>query len=191
MEWNEEGVEGVVRFVRRLWRLVNEVAERAPSGDAGDGELARAAHRAIAAVTDDLGRRFQFNTPIARIRELVHELAKDTAAPAARLAAETAVQLVQPYAPHVAEELWSRLGHERLWEQPWPQADEAMLKRETIELVLQVNGKVRDRLEVPAGLSEDELVAHATASERVRRYLDGSEPRKVIVVPDKLVNVVI
>ncbi len=191
MEWNEEGVEGVVRFVRRLWRLVNEAAERAPAAEPGDGDLARAAHRAIAAVTDDLGRRFQFNTPIARIRELVNELAKDTADPAARFASETAVQLVQPYAPHVAEELWSRLGHERLWEQPWPVAGEAMLKRETIELVLQVNGKVRDRLEVPTGLSEDELIAHAKASERVRGYLKGGEPRKVIVVQDKLVNVVL
>jgi leucyl-tRNA synthetase len=191
MEWTEEGVEGVVRFVRRLWRIVNEVSTRGPGGNAGEGELARAAHRAIAAVTDDLGRRFQFNTPIARIRELVNELAKDTAAPAARFAAETAVQLVQPYAPHVAEELWARLGHERLWEQPWPQADEAMLKRETVELVLQVNGKVRDRLEVPAGLSEDELTAHALSSERVRSYLNGGEPRKVIVVQDKLVNVVL
>jgi leucyl-tRNA synthetase len=191
MEWNEEGVEGVVRFVRRLWRIVNEVAERAPAGEPGSGELARATHRAIAAVTDDLGRRFQFNTPIARIRELVNELAKDTADPAARFAAEAAVQLVQPYAPHVAEELWARLGHERLWEQPWPAIDDALLKRETIELVLQVNGKVRDRLEVPAGLSEDELIAHAKASERVRGYLDGGEPRKVIVVLDKLVNVVV
>jgi leucyl-tRNA synthetase len=98
---------------------------------------------------------------------------------------------VQPYAPHVAEELWSLLGHERLWEQPWPLAHESLLKRDTVELVLQVNGKVRDRLQVPAGLSEQELIERATASERVRSYLDGNEPRKVIVVPDKLVNVVI
>jgi leucyl-tRNA synthetase len=191
MEWTEEGVEGMARFVRRLWRVVGEVAEQAPSEAAADGELVRAAHRAIAAVTDDIGRRFQFNTPIARIMELVNELARDPAAPGARLAAETAVQLVQPYAPHVAEELWSLLGHERLWEQPWPVADESLLKRDTVELVLQVNGKVRDRLQVPTGLSEQELIEHATASERVRSYLDGNEPRKVIVVPDKLVNVVV
>jgi leucyl-tRNA synthetase len=191
MEWNEEGVEGVVRFVRRLWRIVSEVAEQGPSGEAGDGELARAAHRAIAAVTDDLGRRFQFNTPIARIRELVNALAQDPSAPGARLAAETAVQLIQPYAPHLAEELWAKLGHERLWEQPWPVADDAMLERDTIELVLQVNGKVRDRLEVPAGLSKDELIEHAKQSERVLSYLNGGEPRKVIVVPDKLVNIVV
>ena len=181
----------MVRFVRRLWRAVGEVAERAPQGEPGDRPLTRAAHRAVAAVSDDLGRRFQFNTPIARIMELVNELTRDPADPAARFAAETAVSLLQPYAPHVAEELWGRLGHERLWEQPWPVADEAMLERETVELVLQVNGKVRDRVQVPAGLSEAELVERAKASERVRAYLNGGEPRKVIVVPDKLVNLVV
>ena len=123
--------------------------------------------------------------------ELVNELATDTSAPDARFAAETAVSLIQPYAPHVAEELWAVLGHERLWEAPWPEADESQLVRETFELVVQVNGKVRDRFEVDAGLSEDELVARARASERVRSYLDGGEPRKTIVVPKKLVNFVI
>ena len=111
--------------------------------------------------------------------------------PASRFAVETAVSLIQPYAPHIAEELWARLGHERLWGAPWPEADESQLEHETIELVLQVNGKVRDRVQVPAGLSEDELVAHARASERVRGFLNGGEPRKVIVVPDKLVNFVV
>jgi len=112
-------------------------------------------------------------------------------APDARFATETAVSLIQPYAPHIAEELWGVLGHERLWEAPWPEADEAQLVRDTFELVVQVNGKVRDRFEVDAGLGEDELVALARASERVRAFLDGAEPRKTIVVPGKLVNLVI
>jgi leucyl-tRNA synthetase len=123
--------------------------------------------------------------------ELVNELSGAADAPDARFAAETAVSLIQPYAPHVAEELWSALGHERLWEAPWPEADEAQLVRETFELVVQVNGKVRDRFEVDASLSEDELVARARASERVQSYLDGGEPRKTIVVPRKLVNFVV
>src|SRR5207248_5363402 len=109
-------------------------------------------------VTDDIDRRFVFNTPIAAVMELVNELSKGPADPAARFAAETAVSLIQPYAPHVAEELWTVLGHERLWDAPWPTADERMLQRETVELVLQVNGKVRDRIQVPAGLPEAELV---------------------------------
>ena len=190
MEWTPTGIEGMARFVRRLWRIVHEVAERAPAeGDAG--ELTRKAHETIARVTDDIGRRFHFNTPIAAVMELVNELAKDTTAPDARFAAETAVSLIQPYAPHVAEDLWQLLGHERLWEQAWPEADEAMLQRETLEIVLQVNGKLRDRLEVPASIGEEELVALARASERVRAHLDGGEPRKTIVVPGKLVNFVV
>ena len=106
--------------------------------------------------------------------ELVNELARAPAAPDARFAAETAVSLLQPYAPHVAEELWQVLGHERLWEHPWPDADQAQLERDTFELVVQVNGRVRDRFEVEAGLSEDELVARAMESERVRAHLNGS-----------------
>jgi leucyl-tRNA synthetase len=123
--------------------------------------------------------------------ELVKELGGGVDAPDARSAAETAVSLIQPYAPHVAEELWGVLGHERLWEAPWPEADESQLVRETFELVVQVNGKVCDRFEADAELTEEELVAMARESERVRSYLDGGEPRKTIVVPRKLVNFVI
>jgi leucyl-tRNA synthetase len=189
-EWTDSGVEGIVRFVRRLWRTVNEVAERAPaSGDAG--ALTRKAHETIARVSDDIGRRFQFHTPISALMELLHALADDPAAPDARFAAETAVSLIQPYAPHVAEELWAVLGHERLWEQPWPVVDPSMLRQETFQLVVQVNGKVRDRFEVGVELSEDELVALALASERVQTHVDGATVRKTIVVPRKLVNIVV
>jgi leucyl-tRNA synthetase len=191
MEWTPAGVEGIVRFLRRLWRVVHEVAERAPAPGATEGELARKANAAIAKVTDDVLRRFQFHTPISAVMELVNELSTATAAPDARFAAETAVSLIQPYAPHVAEELWGVLGHERLWEAPWPEADESQLVRETFELVVQVNGKVRDRFEVEANLSDEELVARARASARVQSYLDGGEPRKTIVVPRKLVNFVV
>ena len=191
MEWTEEAAEGMSRFVRRLWRVVNDVVENAPSGEPENGALARKAHATIAKVTDDVGRRFAFNTGISAVMELVNELSPDTGGRDARFAAETAVSLIQPYAPHVAEELWQRLGGERLWEQPWPVADAAMLERETVEIVLQVNGKLRDRLEVPASISEEELVALARASERVQAHLNGGEPRKTIVVPGKLVNFVV
>ncbi len=191
MEWTEEAAEGMARFVRRLWRVVNEVAERAPSGSGGNGPLARKAHETIAKATDDIGRRFAFNTAISAVMELVNELSRDTADADARFAAETAVSLIQPYAPHVAEELWERLGHERLWEQPWPVADPALLERDTVEVVLQVNGKLRDRIQVPSSIGEEELVALARASERVQAHLNGGEPRKTIVVPGKLVNFVI
>jgi leucyl-tRNA synthetase len=191
MEWTPAGVEGIVRFLRRLWRVVHEVAEAAPSDRVCEGPLARKANETIARVTDDVLRRFQFHTPISAMMELVNELGGAVDAPDARFAAETAVSLIQPYAPHVAEELWGVLGHERLWEHPWPEADESQLVRERFELVVQVNGKVRDRFEVDSGLSEDELVARARESERVQAHLNGGEPRKTIVVPGKLVNFVI
>jgi len=191
MEWTDSGIDGIVRFLRRLWRAVHQVAEQAPSPGEREGELARKANETIAKVTDDVLRRFQFHTPISAVMELVNELGGAPDARDARFAAETAVSLIQPYAPHVAEELWGVLGHERLWEAPWPEADESQLVRETFELVVQVNGKVRDRFEVDTGLSEDELVARARASERVRVHLDGGEPRKTIVVPRKLVNFVV
>ena len=190
MDWTEEGIEGVGRFLRRLWRIVHEAAA-APGDDGAGGPLVRKAHETIARVSDDIGRRFVFNTPIAAVMELVNELGRDTSAPGARFAAETAVSLIQPYAPHIAEELWETLGHARLWEQPWPVADEAQLRRETFELVIQVNGRVRDRVEASADESDDELIARAKASERVRAQLDGKEIRQTIVVPGKLVNLVV
>jgi leucyl-tRNA synthetase len=121
----------------------------------------------------------------------VNEINRAPGDPAARFAAETAVSLIQPYAPHVAAELWESLGHERVWEEPWPQADPAQLERDTFVLVVQVNGKVRDRFDVSADLSEDELVARATASPKVQAQLNGKEIRKTIVVPRKLVNIVV
>jgi len=191
MEWTPSVVEGTQRFLRRLWRVVGEVADAPMGGVPGDGALARKAHRTIARATDDLGRRQQFNTPISTVMELVNELAKAEDDPAARFAAETAVSLIQPYAPHVAEELWERLGHERLWEQPWPEADPALLEEDTFELVVQVNGKVRDRIQVPADMPEEELVARAKESPKVMAQLNGAEIRQTIVVPRKLVNLVV
>ena len=123
--------------------------------------------------------------------ELVNDLSREPRGADSRFAAETAVSLIQPYAPHVAEELWQRLGRERLWEQPWPAADESMLERPTFELVVQVNGKLRDRFEVPVDLAEDELVERAKSSPRVQAQLDGKQVRRAIVVPRKLVNLVV
>jgi leucyl-tRNA synthetase len=193
MEWTEEGVEGIARFLRRLWRVVNEAADQNTAAFRGldSSPLLTKAHETIAKASDDIGRRFVFNTPIAAVMELVNELSRAPDDPAAMFAAETVLSLIQPYAPHIAEELWERLGHERLWEQPWPVADQRLLQRETFELVIQVNGKVRDRVEVAADLPEDELIERAKASPRVQAHLDGKEIRQAIVVPRKLVNLVV
>jgi leucyl-tRNA synthetase len=190
MDWTEEGIEGMARFVRRLWRIGLEVTERAPREAPPGNALERRAHEAIAAVKDDV-ERFKFNTGIAAVMQLVNEIARDSAAPGARFAMETALSLIQPYAPHVAEELWERLGRERLWEEPWPEADASLLERETFELVVQVNGRVRDRIEVSSALSDEELVARATASPRVQAHVDGKTIRQTIVVPRRLVNLVV
>jgi leucyl-tRNA synthetase len=189
-EWQDTGVEGMWRFLTRLWRVVGEVLDRELPSEVPDTPLTRKAHETIHKVTDDIERRFVFNTPVAAVMELVNAISADPVDPAARFAAETAVSLIQPYAPHAAEELWERLGRSQLWAEPWPVADESLLVRDTIELVCQVNGKVRDRIHVPAGLPDEELIALARGSERVQAYLDGKEPR-AIVVPDRLVNFVV
>ncbi len=190
-EWHDRDFAGVVRFLHRLWRVVLEQAERPPLEHVPPTPLARKAHATIAAVTDDVGRRFVLNRPIALVMELVNEIGRGADDPAARFAAETAVSLIQPYASHVAEELWQHLGRERLWEEPWPEADPALLEHETFQLVVQVNGKVRDRMEVAVDLGDDELVARAKSSPRVRTHLDGKQVRQTIVVPRKLVNLVV
>jgi leucyl-tRNA synthetase len=190
IDWTPDGIGATARFLRRLWRVVQEASLRPASPQGVDTPLARKAHESIARVTDDIDRRFVFNTPISAVMELVNDLSKAPDDPAARFAAETIVSLLQPYTPHIAEELWVALGHERLWLEPWPVADESLLQHDTIELVLQVNGKVRDRIQVPAGLPEADLIEHARASEKVQAHLNGEE-RRVIVVPDKLVNIVV
>jgi leucyl-tRNA synthetase len=192
VEWHEDGIEGMSRFLNRLWRTVLAQADVPAGGDVPATPLARKAHETIAKVGDDIGRRFTLNTPIASVMELVNEIGRAPEDGAARFAAETAVSLIQPYAPHVAEELWQRLGHETpLLDEPWPEHDPALLERETFQLVVQVNGKVRDRLEVPVDLPEAELVARATASPKVQAHLDGAEIRQTIVVPRRLVNLVL
>jgi leucyl-tRNA synthetase len=194
-EWQDAGIEGMFRFLGRLWRLGLEVVEAGPADGEPAGPLVRKAHETIAKVSDDIERRFQFNTPIAAVIELVNDTytAKDDPeqAAAVRFATETAISLIQPYVPHISEELWQRLGQEQLWKTSWPEADPALLERETFELVVQVNGRVRGRAEVPAGLADDELVARAKELPRVAAHLDGKEVKNAIVVPGRLVNLVV
>ena len=188
-EWQDSGVEGTSRFLGRLWRTTLEAANKPASEEITP--LVRKAHQTIAKVTDDIDRRFVFNTPIAAVMELVNEINRAPEDPGARFAAEAAVSLIQPYAPHIAEELWQRLGHERLWVEPWPAYDESLLEQEVFELVVQVNGKVRDRIEASVGASEQELIELARSSARVVPYLEGKQVRKTIIVPRKLVNLVV
>jgi leucyl-tRNA synthetase len=208
-DWSDEGVEGMHRFLSRLWRLGQEVAQRTSPNtgddathDTSDGDaraLLRKAHWAIEKVTRDFERGFHFNTAISAVMELVNDayrlkdsLYGDPAGDAAvRFAVTTAASLVSLFAPHLAAEVYEQLTGERVWEQPWPQADSALLKSEVDTYVVQVNGRLRDRIEVPAGTPEAEVIVLAKQSEKVQRHLDGKVVAKEIFVPGKLVNLVV
>ncbi|MEZ5074760.1 MAG: leucine--tRNA ligase [Solirubrobacterales bacterium] len=209
-DWVDEGVDGVHRFLSRLWRLGDEQRDVSSELSAFDRdwqrrtggparELLGKAHWAIDKATRDFERDFQFNTVIAAVMELVNDcyrlrerLAGEADGERAlRFATATAASLIFPFAPHLGAEVWETVVGGRLWEVPWPTADEELLAHDVITLVVQVNGKLRDRVEVPAGAGEAEALAAARASERVQSFLDGREPVKEIVVPGRLVNLVV
>jgi leucyl-tRNA synthetase len=212
-DWADEGVEGVHRFLGRLWRLAAETAERtgppraasspasSPEGElaaaaAVEGEdlvLLRKAHWAIDKVGGDL-RRFAFNTAIAAVMELLNDCSRlrdSVALETLRFAVASAASLLFPFAPHVSADIYELMTGERVWEQPWPQAEEALLEREVYELVCQVNGKVRDRVQASADAGPETLKDLCRAAPNVRAHVDGREIVKEIVVPGKLVNLVV
>jgi leucyl-tRNA synthetase len=199
--WSDTGVKGVYDFLARLWRLGDGLASEAEPGPAeqpveppGDAlTLVRKANWSIEMVTRDIAERFAFNTAISAVIELVNDLYRhrDADLEARRFATATAASLIFPFAPHLGSEVYEQITGEIVWEQPWPAADPAMLTSDTFELVCQVNGKVRDRVTAPTGAPKDELEKLALEAPGVQRHVDGHEIAKVIVVPDKLVNVVV
>ena len=204
LEWSDEGVQGSYRFLRRLWHAVYEHVCLGPAPPldrsaltAPARDLRRTAHQALAKVADDIGRRHNFNTAIAAMMELLNAAGRfedrDPQGRAVRQEAlEIAVLALSPIVPHVCHALWQALGHERaLIDERWPQPDPAALAREEIEIIVQVNGKLRARLTVPPGADETRARDAALADERVRRFIGDQPVRKVIVVRDKLVNVVV
>jgi leucyl-tRNA synthetase len=201
-DWADTGVEGVHRFLGRLWRLSAEVADTTPDHpipdepSASDLELLRKSHWAIEKVTNDMAGRFAFNTAIAAIMELTNAISKhreegDPSAGGQRFALETAASLLFPFAPHVAADAYERLTGRRVWDEPWPAPDQRYLESDTYELVCQVNGKVRDRVQAPTGAPREELEALCLAASKVQAHIDGRDVVKVVVVPERLVNVVV
>ncbi|MFM7513108.1 MAG: class I tRNA ligase family protein, partial [Cyanobium sp.] len=211
LEWDDADVEGQFRFLQRLWRLVDGAMERGLSLDASataqvlpeacslnpaERELRRAVHTAITAVSDDLEGELQFNTAVSELMKLSNAMGDHLANagdPVACEALRTLLLLLAPFAPHLAEELWSRLGGESsgsVHRQRWPIADPEALVRDTVALVIQVKGKVRGNLEVPANADRATLEKLALESEIAAKWLEGKAPSRVIVVPGRLVNLV-
>jgi leucyl-tRNA synthetase len=192
--WTTEGILGVARLLQRAWRLLvdddapGEPGRALPAG-CGTPEQARLTAATIHGVTEDL-EAMRFNTAIAKLMVFVRDVARE--APVPRDGALAFVKLLAPFAPHVAEELWEKLGHAgTITYEPWPVADPALLVTDTVTLAVQVNGKRRAEIDVPAGADDDAVKAAALANDNVRRHLEGREPKKVIVVKGRLVNIVV
>ncbi len=188
LPWSESGIEGCGRFVQRLWRVFGQFDAGAKGEDKA---LARKTHQTIAAVAEDI-EALAFNKAVARIYELTSAVEKAPPSESRTEAIRTLVLLVAPMMPHLAEEAWARLeGASLIAEAEWPKVDPALLVEDEVTVAVQVQGKLRDTLTAPKGLPKEELEALALASEKVQRFLDGAQVRKVIVVPDRLVNIVV
>ncbi|MDP2992341.1 MAG: class I tRNA ligase family protein, partial [Deltaproteobacteria bacterium] len=208
LEWSDQGVEGAYRFLNRIWRLVTEnraAVARVPaitnvSELKGEAKaLHRKIHQTIKKVGSDIEDRFHFNTAISAVMELVNDAysvvslgdKNSQTLAVLRLAIETVIISLSPFAPHIAEELWQTMGHKELLSSAsWPSYDEEAARQEKIELVVQVNGKVRSRIEVDAGQGESEIKEAALSDLRIKEWIKEKEIKKVIVVGNKLVNIV-
>jgi len=206
LEWNDSAVEGAHRFLRRLWKAVHAHLSSGNSNttllnpaelNQQQQDLRRKIHETIAKVSDDFGRRQTFNTAIAAVMELLNEVGKnidrDTPNDLAveKEALETAILVLSPIAPHICHQLWLELGHEEsLLDAPWPQVDESALVKSTIQMVIQVNGKLRAQMDVPTEADREAIEKMAKEHENVQRFTEGKTIRKVIVVPNKLINIV-
>ncbi|MEN7343749.1 MAG: leucine--tRNA ligase [Pseudomonadota bacterium] len=204
LEWSDDGVGGAFRFLRRLWRIVNEHIESGITASAdfsdltrADKDLRRKTHETIAKVSDDVGRRYTFNTAIAGVMELLNQVTSTNVDSAAgqrvrQEALETAVLLLSPIVPHITHELWHALGHDNaIVDERWPSVDAEALVRDEIEIVVQVNGKLRARLQMPADAEKAALESAALTEENVKSFIADKPVRKIIVVPGRLVNIVV
>ena len=207
LEWSDAGVEGAHRFLRRLWRTVYEFVQNGGSGVSkfsGSQETLSGSlkdlrfklHSTIAKVTDDYDRRQQFNTAIAAVMELLNQYDKtDTSGEhgqaVAREVLEAVVLLLSPIVPHICETLWGELADGNLWQQSWPAVDNAALVQTEIEMMVQVNGKLRDKIQIAADVDEAAVKAAALATAGAQKFMEGKEPKKIVVVPKRLVNIVV
>jgi leucyl-tRNA synthetase len=199
VDWRSEGAEGIYRFLGRVYRFVTRNVERARDKAAGDPEadrkILRKLHQTIEKITEDFDSRWHFNTSIAAVMELLNDLYAEEAQLSGAVLAEAMEKLallLGPFAPYLAQELWEELGHEGpVFRQPWPGYDPDLTQEDLAEIVVQVNGKLRSRLRAPFGMAGEAVKTRALEDPKVRPLLDGKEVTKVIVVPDRLVNIVL
>ncbi len=194
--WDSQGIEGSARWVRRVWTLFTDPTPPTTATEETKKNLRRKVHQTLKRVTRDF-ESFEFNTIVSSLMELMNEMYKAREAGAAGSdewaeAQEIYLKMMAPVTPHIAEELWTQLGKPySIHQQAWPTVDEAATKEDSIEIPVQINGKLRDKVVVSAEASEDEIRAAALASETVQKYLEGKEPRKVIVAKGRLVSIVL
>ena len=187
LPWSEAGIEGCWRFVQRLWRVFNSVE----AADGQDKALDRKLHQSIDLIAKDI-EALAFNKAVARLYELTNAIEKATPSASRNVAVRALARLVAPMVPHLAEEAWEVLeGHGLIADASWPEVDPALLVEDEVTIAVQIKGKLRDTLTVAKGLPNEELERLALASDKVQRSLDGAAIRKVIVVPDRLVNLVV
>jgi leucyl-tRNA synthetase len=209
LEWSDKGVEGADRFLNRVWRFVTENIEiiknddreiDADNFDKAGKNLYRTIHASIKKVTEDVGERLNFNTAISAVMELTNEVYsylndrkdEDTDYALIRSAAKTILLLLAPFAPFITDELWEMIGYENsIHEMSWPDYKESALEKEEITIVIQVNGKVREKISVDSDISEEEVKEKVLEEEKIQSYLEGNELIKTIYVPGKLVNLVV
>ena len=206
LEWSDTAINGSYRFLKKLWKLIkiHQDSIKDISGissnekfNGNQNKLRRKTHQTISKVTDDIGRRYTFNTAIAAIMELVNEVSAfnvddELDHQVIKEAIESILLLLSPIVPHICHQLWLDINHDQpIIDAEWPKYDSSLLKSETSLIVVQVNGKLRSKLEVDASISEDELKSMALSDEKVVRFIDGNEIKKIIVIPEKLVNIVV
>lgn len=205
LEWSDDGVQGSFRFLKRFWNAVQSHADggaavidlQPGSLDTAQKDLRRKTHQTIAKIGDDIGRRYTFNTAVAASMELLNSINRfdddsDAGRAVVREALEAVVLMLSPMVPHICHELWAVLGHKTaLIDVPWPTADDTALERDLVEVVVQVNGKLRGRISVAVDADNDAVSEQALADHNVQRFVADKEVRKIIVVPGRLVNIVV
>jgi leucyl-tRNA synthetase len=208
LEWSDQGVEGSYRFLNRIWAIINRNIDPLRDNDTLKGidhrqldkkslQLLRKTHQTIKRVTNNIERNYHFNTAIAALMELINEITSFQPLTAAdnfvlKFSIMQAVLLLGPFAPHIAEEIWKKLGSSAgIFSETWPDWDEGLTKEDEIELVIQINGKLRNKVMIPAGLDDDAIKEQSLQDQKISEYIKGRSIKKIIVVKGKLVNIVL